>query len=121
MAKVHFNTAFENMSEKEINTWIVFNRKRLVGSAILTCNDSFTSKVVRWAENWGDKDKEKFTPLVIKIQPFARKGESLTRRTSYDQIYFRKIDIPIFPQINVSQFYNIRMICINFCKNSFCW
>ena len=62
MAKVHFNTAFENMSEKDINTWIVFNRKRLVGSAIFTCNDSFTSKVVRWAENWGEKDKEKFTP-----------------------------------------------------------
>ena len=54
MAKVHFNTAFENMSEKEINTWIVLNRKRLVGSAIFTCNDSLTSKVVRWAENWGD-------------------------------------------------------------------
>ena len=62
MAKVHFNTAFENMSEKDINTWIVFNRKRLVGSAIFTGNDSFTSKVVRWAENWGEKDKEKFTP-----------------------------------------------------------
>ena len=62
MAKVHFNTAFENMSEKDINTWIVFNRKRLVGSAIFTCNDSFTSKIVRWAENWGEKDKEKFTP-----------------------------------------------------------
>ena len=44
MAKIHFNTAFENMSEKDINTWIVFNRKRLVGSAIFTCNDSFTSK-----------------------------------------------------------------------------
>ena len=62
MAKIHFNTAFENMSEKDINTWIVFNRKRLVGSAVFTCNDSFTSKVVRWAENWGEKDKEKFTP-----------------------------------------------------------
>ena len=60
MAKIHFNTAFENMSEKDINTWIVFNRKRLVGSAIFTCNDSFTSKIVRWAENWGEKDKEKF-------------------------------------------------------------
>ena len=62
MAKIHFNTAFEGMSEQDINTWIVFNRKRLIGSAIFTCNDSFTSKVVRWAENWGEKDKEKFTP-----------------------------------------------------------
>ena len=62
MAKVYFNTAFEGMSEKDINTWIVFNRKRLVGSAIFTCNDSLTSKVVRWAENWGEKNKEKFTP-----------------------------------------------------------
>lgn len=62
MAKVHFNTAFEGMSEHDINTWIIFNRKRLIGSAIFTCNDSFTSKVVRWAENWGKKDKEKFTP-----------------------------------------------------------
>ena len=62
MAKIHFNTAFENMSEKDINTWIVFNRKTLVGSATFTCNDSLTSKVVRWAENWGEKDKEKFTP-----------------------------------------------------------
>lgn len=62
MAKVHFNTAFKEMSEQDINTWIIFNRKRLIGSAVFTCNDSFTSKVVRWAENWGKKDKEKFTP-----------------------------------------------------------
>lgn len=62
MAKVHFYTAFKSMSKQDLNTWIVFNRKRLIGSAVFTCNDSFTSKVVRWAENWGEKDKEKFTP-----------------------------------------------------------
>lgn len=62
MTKVHFNTAFEGMNELEINTWIVFNRKRLIGSALFTCNHSCVSKIVCWAENWGEKNKKKFTP-----------------------------------------------------------
>jgi hypothetical protein len=61
MTKVHFNTAFDGMSEKDINTWIMLYRKRLIGSAVFTLNNSFTSKLVRWAENWG-KSKERFTP-----------------------------------------------------------
>ena len=60
--KVHFNTAFKGMSEKDLNTWIIFNRKKLIGSALFTKNDSLTSKIVRWAENWGEKDKNRFTP-----------------------------------------------------------
>ena len=36
MPKVHFNTAFQGLSEDDINTWIVFNRKKLIGSAIFT-------------------------------------------------------------------------------------
>lgn len=61
MPKVHFNTAFQGLSEDDINTWIVFNRKRLIGSAIFTKNDSAVSKIVSWAEGWGNK-KAVFKP-----------------------------------------------------------
>lgn len=62
MTRVHFNTAFEGMTEKDLHTWIMFNRKRLIGSVLFTCNNSLTSKIVRWAENWDKKDKTAFTP-----------------------------------------------------------
>lgn len=61
MPTVHFNTAFENMSEEDINTWIILYRKRLIGSAVFTKNDSLTSKVVSWAESWRNK-KGGFVP-----------------------------------------------------------
>ena len=61
MSKIHFNIAFENMSEEDINTWITLYRKRLIGSAVFTKNNSLTSKIVSWAENWGKK-KESFIP-----------------------------------------------------------
>lgn len=61
MSKVHYNTAFEGMTENDLNYWIVLYRKRLIGSAIFTSNSSFVSKLVSWAESWG-KEKKGFIP-----------------------------------------------------------
>lgn len=62
MTQIHFNSAFADMTIDQIDKWITLNAERLVGSAIFTQNKSLTSKLVRWAENLGKKEKEKFTP-----------------------------------------------------------
>ena len=62
MSLIYDRQYFENMSTREIEEWIIENKKELVGSAIFTANNSFTSKIVRWAENWGNKNKKEFTP-----------------------------------------------------------
>ena len=62
MCKIYSNEFFNNKSEKDLSLWVATHKKVLVGSAIFTSNNSITSKVVRWAENWGEKNKKKFTP-----------------------------------------------------------
>lgn len=61
MSKVHFKSAFNGISEKDLNTWVMLYRKRLIGSAVFTANNSITSKIVSWAESWGGK-KAEFVP-----------------------------------------------------------
>lgn len=56
MTQIHYNTAFQGMHTDEIDMWISFNYKRLIGSAVFTKNKSFTSKLVCWAEKWRCKD-----------------------------------------------------------------
>ncbi len=58
MVQVHFDTAIQNLSESELETWLEFNHERLIGSAIFTKNNSLTSKIVRWAEGWRCKEKD---------------------------------------------------------------
>lgn len=61
---VYKKNEFINMSEKMLNTWITIHKKRLVGSAIFTSNNSLISKVVSWASSWG-KDKKDFIPSHV--------------------------------------------------------
>ena len=58
MTQVHFNTAFQYLPIDQIDQWINFNEERLIGSAIFTMNNSLTSKIVRWAESWRNKETE---------------------------------------------------------------
>lgn len=46
----HYKSALQDISEEELTKWLEFNRTRLIGSAIFTCQDSLTSKLVRWGE-----------------------------------------------------------------------
>lgn len=50
MTQIHYNTAFDGMKSEDLDKWLEFNRERLIGSAIFTKNESFTSKLVRWGE-----------------------------------------------------------------------
>lgn len=58
MTQVHFDTAFQYLPIDQIDQWINFNEERLIGSAIFTMNNSLTSKIVRWAESWRNKETE---------------------------------------------------------------
>lgn len=65
MAQVHYKTAFEGMQEEDLKKWIKSNHDRLIGSAIFTCQDSLTSKLVRWGERHlfaKPEEKTKFVP-----------------------------------------------------------
>lgn len=62
MVEIYSNEYFKHLSKDELISWIEYNKYKLIGSALFTKNNSLTSKVVRWAENWGEKDKNKFTP-----------------------------------------------------------
>lgn len=61
MTQIHFNTAFNQMSEIEIRKWLNDNKERLIGSAIFTKGDSFISNAICWAEKWRCKE-EHFVP-----------------------------------------------------------
>lgn len=56
MSKVHFNTIFADMNPQVIKSWLEIEHNNLIGSAIFTQNNSFTSKIVRWAEGWKCKE-----------------------------------------------------------------
>lgn len=62
MLRIFGNEFFDVLTIDEKKQWIKNHYNQLIGSAIFTKNNSITSKVVRWAENWGEKDKDKFTP-----------------------------------------------------------
>ena len=50
MTQIHYKSAFQKISEDELDKWLEFNKTRLIGSAIFTCQDTLTSKLVRWGE-----------------------------------------------------------------------
>ena len=52
---------FRMMLKTDLEKWVSDNYTNLIGSAIFTKNNSITSKIVRWAESWGKKNKE-FVP-----------------------------------------------------------
>ena len=65
MRKIYKKSEFiSGMTPEVLNAWIVWHKKKLVGSAIFTSNDSFISKVVSWASTWGKK-KEDFVPSHV--------------------------------------------------------
>ena len=47
---IHFKSAFENLSEKDIDEFIKLNKNKLIGSSIFTSNNSITSRIVRFVE-----------------------------------------------------------------------
>lgn len=50
MTQIHYKSAFADIPENNLDTWLNLNRARLIGSAIFTKQDSITSKLVRWGE-----------------------------------------------------------------------
>lgn len=48
--KIHYKSAFKDLTPEQLNGWLKVNWNNLVGSAIFTRNNSITSKIVRWAE-----------------------------------------------------------------------
>jgi len=60
----HYKTAFQNISEEDLIKWLEFNKTRLIGSAIFTCQDSLTSKLVRWGERHLFAKPEEITKFV---------------------------------------------------------
>lgn len=61
MAITYDKEFFRMMLRTDLEKWIKNNYTNLIGSAIFTKNNSITSKIVRWAESWGGKNKE-FVP-----------------------------------------------------------
>lgn len=64
MPIVHFNTAFKGMTREKIELWIKLNKRKLVGSAIFSRNDSLVSKLVQWAEKLHE-ESNKFVPSHV--------------------------------------------------------
>lgn len=65
MTQIHYKSAFEGINKEELSKWLEFNKTRLIGSAIFTCQDSLTSKLVRWGERHlfaKPAEKTKFVP-----------------------------------------------------------
>lgn len=64
MTQYHYKSAFKDIPENELEKWLEFNKTRLIGSAIFTCQDSWTSKLVRWGERHLFAKPEEVTPFV---------------------------------------------------------
>ena len=47
---IHFKSAFENLSEKDVDEFMKLNKNKLIGSSIFTSNNSIISKIVRFVE-----------------------------------------------------------------------
>lgn len=52
------------MTPEALNTWLVWHKGQLVGSAVFTSSDSLVSKLVSWAESWKNK-KAEFKPSHV--------------------------------------------------------
>lgn len=50
MTQYHYKSAFKDLSNDELKKWLAFNYERLIGSAIFTKQNTWTSKLVRWGE-----------------------------------------------------------------------
>lgn len=64
MRKIYKKSEFINMSPKMLTTWLTIHKKRLIGSAIFTSNNSLVSKIVSWVSTWG-KQKQDFVPSHV--------------------------------------------------------
>lgn len=65
MAQIHYKSAFSGIDEEKLQKWLEFNKTRLIGSAIFTCQDSLISKLVCWGERHlfaKPSEKTKFVP-----------------------------------------------------------
>ena len=60
----HYKSALADISEEDLDKWLEFNKTRLIGSAIFTCQDSLTSKLVRWGERHLFAKPEEITKFV---------------------------------------------------------
>lgn len=60
----HYKSALQDISEEELDKWLEFNKTRLIGSAIFTCQNSWTSKLVRWGERHLFAKPEEVTKFV---------------------------------------------------------
>lgn len=63
MSRTYDKSEFICMTADELNFWITWRKKKLIGSAVFTTSNSLISKVVSWAESWG-KDVE-FKPSHV--------------------------------------------------------
>lgn len=64
MTQIHYKSALQDISEDDLEKWLSFNKTRLIGSAIFTCQDSLTSKLVRWGERHLFAKPEEVTKFV---------------------------------------------------------
>ena len=65
MRKIYKKYEFKCMDESLLNSWIVWHKKKLIGSAIFTLNNSLVSKIVSWASNWSKSSSDKFIPSHV--------------------------------------------------------
>lgn len=55
--RIHYNTAFQDLTKDELNQFCVFNEYQLVGSALFVKNKSLISKLVSWVCSGKAEDK----------------------------------------------------------------
>lgn len=58
--QAYYKPYFEKKDLEEIQAWVTFNKKQLVGSAIFTKGTNLGASIVVWAEGW--KCKKGFKP-----------------------------------------------------------
>lgn len=61
---VHYNTAFENMTEDQIKQFCKLRQIDLVGSAVFVKNKAFVSKVISWVCS-GKAESKDFVPSHV--------------------------------------------------------
>ena len=65
MSRLIYNKSeFINMRPEILKAWITWHKEKLIGSAIFTSSNTLLSKVVSWAESWGNKTAE-FKPSHV--------------------------------------------------------
>ena len=58
MTRIVYNKSeFVNMAKKNLDLWVTIHKRRLIGSAVFTANNSIVSKIVSWASNLSKKEQ----------------------------------------------------------------